>query len=82
LKDAIDTGKVLPGGGTKPNPVGGKPGSTTTVDISGCKSQTEVTDLIEKQLLNEGLTRDSLEFSDKFEQIFSESGASTLPIRD
>jgi hypothetical protein len=83
LKDAIDNGKVTPGGGTKPagGSIAGGAGNIS-VDISGCKSQTEVTDLIERQLLSEGLTRDSLAFSDKFEQIFSESGASSLPIRD
>lgn len=79
LKDVIDTGKHLPGGGTgpvKPNGGGG-----TTLDLSGVKTQLEADTQIENYLLSTGLTRDNVEFGNKVLEIRNENNVSELPIR-
>lgn len=80
LKDVIDTGRQQPGGGTvppvKPNGVG-----STTLDLSGVKTQLEADTQIEKYLLSTGLTRDNAEFGNKVLEIRNENNVSELPIR-
>lgn len=79
IKDMIDTGKQLPGGGTGPT---GTPGAQSVgVDLSGVKNQVEATDIIEKHLLASGLTRDSKEFSEQMTSLFKENDVAKLPIR-
>lgn len=77
LKDALDLGKVQPGGGT------GKPATAapTTVDISAAKSQVEADELISEQLLAMGLTRGSAEFAAKQLAIRKENAVDKLPLR-
>ena len=77
LKDALDLGKVQPGGGT------GKPAAAapTTVDISAAKSQVEADELISEQLLAMGLTRGSAEFAAKQLAIRKENAVDKLPLR-
>lgn len=78
VKDVIAT-KVDQGGSGGGSGSGG--GGNTTVDISSAKSQIEADTLIEKQLLADGLTRDSPEFFTKFNEIRNESKVESLPIR-
>jgi hypothetical protein len=79
IKDAIDTGKQQPGGGTKPVNIPG--GNPNIIDLTGVKTQVEADKKIEAYLLAEGLTRDSEEFSSKLTTIRSDNKVSELPIR-
>lgn len=83
LKDAIDFGKEQSGGGTGAGGAGGTGtgGTGNVIDMSSIKTQVEATTMIEKSLLAEGLTRDSTEFSQKFEQAYTDNKVSELPIR-
>lgn len=80
LKDVIDTGKRQPGGGTVP-PVKPNGGGSTTLDLSGVKTQLEADTQIENYLLSTGLTRDNVEFGNKVLEIRNENKVSELPIR-
>lgn len=80
VKDVIAT-KVDQGGSGGGNGGGRNRGGNTAVDISSAKSQVEADTLIEKQLLVDGLTRDSNEFFTRFNEIRSESKVADLPIR-
>ena len=80
LKDVIDTGIQQPGGGTVP-PVKPNGGGSTTLDLSGVKTQLEADTQIEKYLLSTGLTRDDVEFGNKVLEIRNENNVSELPIR-
>lgn len=80
VKDVLAT-KVDQGGSGGGNGGGGNGGGNTAVDISSAKSQVEADALIEKQLLADGLTRDSDEFFTRFNEIRSESKVANLPIR-
>ena len=79
LKDAIDTGKQQPGGGTKPNPSSDH--RTFNLDLSTAKTQQEADIQIENYLLSTGLTRDNVEFGNKALEIRNENNVSNLPIR-
>ena len=81
IKDAIDTGRQQPGGGTQPPvpPTGGKGG--TAIDLTGVNTQVEADKRIEAHLLANGLTRDSDEFSSQMMSIRAENKVSELPIR-
>lgn len=80
IKDVIAT-KVDQGGSGGGNGGSRNGGGNTAVDISSAKSQVEADALIEKQLLADGLTRDSNEFFTRFNEIRSESKVADLPIR-
>lgn len=79
LKDALDTGKQQPGGGTKPRT------TTTTggavLDFSGVHTQVEADKLIAEHLLANGLTRDSAEFAEQSMTLRNENNISELPLR-
>lgn len=80
LKDAIDTGKQQPGGGTKPTTiVTAKTG--TFIDFSGARTQVEADKLIEAHLLANGVTRDSAEFAEQSLALRNENNISELPLR-
>lgn len=79
LKDVIDTGRQQPGGGTAPIKPNG--GGSTTLDLSGAKTQLEADAQIENYLLSTGLTRDNAEFGNKVLEIRNENNVSELPIR-
>ena len=81
IKDAIDTGRQQPGGGTLPPvpPTGGNGGAA--IDLTGIKTQVEADKRIEAHLLANGLTRDSDEFSSQMMSIRTENKVSELPIR-
>ncbi len=79
LKDAIDTGKKQPGGGTgNPRP-GGASGST--LELSGVKTQKEADDKIYNHLMQKGLARGTVEFSQQQAKIRAENEVGKLPIR-
>lgn len=78
LKDVIDMGRKQTGGGTGP---GGKQQTTSTLDLSGAKTQVEAYKKIEQHLLANGLTRDSKEYSEQVTKLGTENNVSSLPIR-
>ena len=78
LKDVIDMGRKQTGGGTEP---GGKQQTTSTLDLSGVKTQVEAYKKIEQHLLANGLTRDSKEYSEQVTKLGTENNVSSLPIR-
>lgn len=79
LKDVIDTGRKQTGGGTG-GFSGGSHGSEV-FDISGAKTQVEADKAITAHLLASGLTRDSVEFSNRLTEIRAENNVANLPIR-
>lgn len=80
LKDVIDTGKHLTGGGTSNNNLPNQ-GGGVALDLSGIKTQIEADKAIENYLLSTGLTRDNAEFGNKALEIRNENNISELPIR-
>lgn len=80
LKDVIDTGKHLTGGGTRNNNLQNQ-GGGAALDLSGIKTQIEADKAIENYLLSTGLTRDNAEFGNKALEIRNENNISELPIR-
>lgn len=80
LKDALDSGRQQPGGGTGPNKAV-PTGSSRTLDLSGIKTQLEADKAITAHLLAEGLTRDSQEFAEQSMQLRDDNEVSKLPIR-
>lgn len=79
LKDVIDTGKKTPGGGTTPDP---KPAvKDTTYSIGSATTQVEADNMLEEQLLANGLTRDSHEFHEELLKARIANGVDKLPIR-
>lgn len=79
LKDVLDSGRKVNGGGT--NPPGGATNDKGVIDLSGVKTQVEADKAIEAYLLAEGLTRDSQQFADKSLQIRTENKVNELPLR-
>lgn len=79
LKDAVDTGRQQPGGGTLP-PVSG-PGGSIMLDMSSVKTQLEADKAITAHLLANGLTRDSREFAEQSMQLRNDNNVASLPIR-
>ena len=79
LKDVIDTGRQQTGGGTGPANAHG--GSSIVLDLTGIKTQVDADKAIESHLLANGLTRDSIEFGQKFVELRNENEVSKLPIR-
>ena len=79
LKDVIDTGRQQTGGGT--GPANAHRGSGIVLDLTGIKTQVDADKAIESHLLANGLTRDSIEFGQKFVELRNENEVSKLPIR-
>lgn len=79
LKDVIDTGRQQTGGGT--GPANAHSGSSIVLDLTGIKTQVDADKAIESHLLANGLTRDSIEFGQKFVELRNENEVSKLPIR-
>lgn len=80
LKDVIDSGRQQTGGGTG-GFTGGGTGGSSTLDLSGIRSQVEADKAIEAHLLASGLTRDSQEFAAQSLQLRSENNVASLPIK-
>lgn len=80
LKDVIDSGHNVTGGGTSPVE-GSSTGTGGALDLSGIKNQIEADKAIETYLLTNGLTRDSQEFASQSLQLRTENGVANLPIR-
>lgn len=79
LKDVIDTGRKQTGGGT--GPTGGGTAAAGTLDLTGARTQVEADKVITSHLLASGLTRDSIEFSNRLTEIRNENNVASLPIR-
>lgn len=79
LKDVIDTGRKQTGGGT--GPTGGGTGTAGTLDLTGARTQVDADKIITSHLLASGLTRDSIEFSNRLTEIRNENNVASLPIR-
>lgn len=80
LKDVIDTGRRQTGGGTGSNGDQGGSG-LTDIDLSTAKTQQEADMMIERHLLQQGLTRDSVEFGEQSLKMRTEANIGNLPIR-
>lgn len=78
IKDVIDTGVQQQGGGTGPLR---QQGGTSILDLSAAKTQVEADKIIEAHLLSNGLTRDSIEFSEQSMQLRTENKVNELPLR-
>ena len=79
LKDVIDTGRKQTGGGT--GGFNNDSHSGEVFDISGARTQVEADKAITAHLLASGLTRDSVEFSNRLTEIRAENNVANLPIR-
>lgn len=80
LKDVLSTGKNANGGGTKPV-ITSSTGASTSLDLTGIRTQLEADKAIENYLLASGITRDSIEFGEKLTAIRNENEVGNLPIR-
>jgi hypothetical protein len=78
VKGVIDFGRQMDGG-TGSNGNEGK--ENIQVNISSAKTQVEADELISKELMSKGLTRDSQEFSDQQLAIRTEYKVSDLPLK-
>lgn len=82
LKDVVDTGRQQPGGGTGPmGGTGGGSGAFGELDLSAARTQVEADTMIEKYLLQKGLTRDSAEFGEQSMKMREDGNVGELPIR-
>lgn len=79
LKDVIENGRVVTGGGTGGGSESHTPSSV--LDLSGMRTQLEADKAIETYLLTRGLTRDSEEFAEQSMQLRTENNIANLPIR-
>lgn len=79
LKDSLKTGDNKKGAGTKGGE--GGQGGTQTIDISGAKNQVEADELISKQVMSEGITRESDDFQPRFDELRTQNNVSSLPMR-
>lgn len=80
IKDVIDNSKTVRGGGTKGNGSSDNKGNMP-LDLSVYRTQLEADKAIETHLLQNGYTRDSLEFSEELVKIRTEGKVNELPIR-
>lgn len=74
----LDEGIHQTGGGTEP-PTKSDPSST--LDLSGARTRVEASDIIEKQLLSQGLTRGSAKYQMAFDEAWKTNNISALPQR-
>lgn len=81
LKDVIDTGIKQTGGGTSGSGGQGGQGGNPVFSTAGAKTQVEADTMIENYLLQQGLTRDSVEFGEQTYQLRTENEVAKLPIR-
>ena len=79
LKDALAVERRQTGAGTQASQQENNSGEF--VDIASAKNQVEADKLIEAYLLQNGVTRDSVEFSEKSLQLRQENKVSDLPLR-
>lgn len=79
LKEALKETHVQLGAGTgnRLNNLG----PDNIMDLSLAKTQVEADRLIEKELLRNGLTRDSTDFAEQFSQLRADNNVADLPIR-
>lgn len=56
-------------------------GSSTTIDVSGCRTQSEAMDAIKKALLAQGITVASKEYSELLDKAWKDNNIKSLPIR-
>lgn len=79
LKDVLDFGRKATGGGTG-NPGANDP-TAELIDISGAKTQVQADELIQKHLMQKGLTRGSGEFAEQQSKIRIDNSVDKLPMR-
>ena len=75
--DVIDTGRTMEGGAGGAG--AGRP--QNAVSIGEAMTQVEADEIISKQLMSEGFSRDSVEFVEKHAAIRKESKVSELKLR-
>lgn len=75
----LDKGRQGGGAGSHPRTPGN--GSSTTIDVSGCRTQSEAMDAIKKALLAQGITVASKEYSELLDKAWKDNNIKSLPIR-
>jgi len=80
LKDVLEQ-KIVHTGGGGGNPPANPNHGSTTLDLSGAKTQVEADVMIEKHLMENGITMDDPSFADKEQEIRTENKVSELPVR-
>lgn len=81
VKDVLEAQRTVTGGGTSGGQGGQGGQGGGVLDFSGVKNQIEADKIIERHLLDNGLTRDSAEFAEQSMQLRNENGVANLPIR-
>lgn len=78
----LDTGRRQGGAGGNGNPQGGG-GSGTSVDIGTARTQAEATDIIERQLMNQGHAKTDSDWSTLFNKAYDDNASviEKLPLR-
>lgn len=80
IKDVLDSGTTV-GGSTVPPTGSGAGGQTVTLDFTNIRTQLEADTAIENYLLQQGFTRDQVEFGEKAFQLRQDNNVSALPMR-
>lgn len=75
----LDKGRQGGGAGSHPRTQGD--GSSTTIDVSGCRTQSEAMDAIKKALLAQGITVASKEYFELLDKAWKDNNIKSLPIR-
>jgi hypothetical protein len=73
----LDEGRKVPGGGTDPSKSGKQTGNT--VDIAEARTQVEANNYITKQLVEQGLTRGSEDYTKASQKAWTENNIGSLP---
>lgn len=76
----LDEGRQQQGAGTKPAQGGGG-GASTVFDVSMARTQTEAYEIIATQLMKQGLTNGSKEFTEKMQEAMQADNVKALPIQ-
>lgn len=82
IGDLVDGGRQQSGTGSKGGGTGGVGGGTTTLDMTGVKSQFEANQKISKYLMAKGLTKRDPKFAEEQTKLYEEHNVSELPIRE
>ena len=79
----LDTGRQMGGAGGQGGFGGGAGGASGAVDIAGARTQSEATDIIERQLMSQGHAKGDADWSTVFNQAYDDNAAviEKLPLR-
>lgn len=78
LKDVIAKPNQQTGAGSTQPPTGG---AGASMDLSSARTKAEATEIITKQLLDQGIAAGSQEFQDRMDQAWKDNNISALPLK-